>query len=371
MPDSNDWGVKLIKQLHFEKLKPLCPICRSNGQESSLEIRSVFKEGKYSIIEGILICSNPNCLSEYPVIDGIPIIVSNLRTYISQNLIPILCRDDLTNTMESLLGDCFGPGSAFDSHRQHINTYAFDHYGDLDPEEKTKSPASPGSIVKLLRQGLLSMEHIAKGPLIDIGCSVGRTSFELAKEFDEIVLGVDMNFGMLKTASSILEKNHVSYPRRNSGISFDRREFKVVFKNAEKVDFWVCDATSLPFSDETFSANTSLNVIDCVWSPYDHLKELARILMPGSRAIVSTPYDWTANATPVESWLGGHSQRSKHKGSSEYVLRSLLAGGDHPNAVEKLELISEEELPWTLRLHDRSFMEYIVHMIIVQKKSGG
>jgi SAM-dependent methyltransferase/uncharacterized protein YbaR (Trm112 family) len=361
--------VKLIKQFHFEKLKPLCPICRSNGLESFLEIRSVLKESNNSIIEGILSCTNTQCLSEYPVIDGIPIIVSNLRTYISQNLIPILCRDDLTNTMESLLGDCFGPGSAFDSHRQHISTYAFDHYGDLDSEETTKSPVLPGSIVKLLRRGLLSMEHNVRGPVVDIGCSVGRTSFELAKEFDEIVLGVDMNFGMIKTASSILEKNHVSYPRRNSGISFDRREFKVVFKNAEKVDFWVCDATALPFSNEVFSAGVSLNALDCVWSPYDHLKELARILMPGSRGIVSTPYDWAANATPVESWLGGHSQRSRHKGSSEAVLRSLLAGGDHPNAVEKLELISEEELPWTLRLHDRSFMEYLVQMIVVQKKS--
>ncbi|MCJ7616347.1 MAG: hypothetical protein MUO43_07405, partial [Desulfobacterales bacterium] len=102
MPDSNDWGVKLIKQLHFEKLKPLCPICHSGGQKSFLEIRSVLKESNNSIIEGILSCTNTQCLSEYPVIDGIPIIISNLRTYISQNLIPILCRDDLTNTMESL-----------------------------------------------------------------------------------------------------------------------------------------------------------------------------------------------------------------------------------------------------------------------------
>ena len=72
MSDSNDWGVKLIKQFHFEKLKPLCPICRSNGQESFLEIRSVLKESNNSIIEGILICTNTQCLSEYPVIDGIP-----------------------------------------------------------------------------------------------------------------------------------------------------------------------------------------------------------------------------------------------------------------------------------------------------------
>ena len=371
MPNSHDWGLSLIKLLHFEKLKPLCPICRSAGRESFLEIRSVLKEGNGSLIQGILVCSNPECLSEYPVIDGIPVIVADVRTHILQNLIPVLCRDDLTDTVESLLGDCFGPGSAFDSYRQHISTYGFDHYGDLDPERFSEPSASPGSILKLLRKGLLAMEaHAVRGPVIDIGCAVGRTSFELAKAFDDIVLGIDINFGMLKTAAAILEKGYVSYPRRHVGISFDRREFPVAFERAENVDFWACDATALPFSDEVFSTAISLNVLDCVLVPYDHLKELARILMPGGGAIVSTPYDWTVNATPVESWIGGHSQRSEHKGKSEAVLRSLLSGGSHPNVIEELELISEDDTPWTLRLHDRSYMKYLLHMITVQKKSG-
>jgi SAM-dependent methyltransferase len=143
----------------------------------------------------------------------------------------------------------------------------------------------------------------------------------------------------------------------------------VVFEKAKNVDFWVCDATALPFSADAFSAAVSLNVLDCAWSPYDHLKEVGRILMPGGSALVSTPYDWTAHATPVEAWLGGHSQRSKHKGASPAVLRSLLSGGGHPHAIEELELISEEDVPWTLRLHDRSVMEYVVHMMIIRKKA--
>jgi SAM-dependent methyltransferase/uncharacterized protein YbaR (Trm112 family) len=370
LSNSHDWRISLIKQLHFEKLKPLCPVCRSSGRDSSLTIRSVLKEGKDSLIEGILLCANPQCLSEYPVIDGIPIIVANLRTYISQNMLPVLCRDDLSDTMESLLGDCFGPGSAFDSKRQHLSTYAFDHYGDLDPEEKPEPPVSPGSIVKLLRRGLSSMDRTVKGPVIDMGCAVGRTTFELARACDEIVLGVDLNFGMLKIAAAILDKGCVVYPLRRGGIAFERRRFPAVFEKAANCDFWVCDATALPFSGNTFSAGASLNVLDCIWSPYDHMKQLGRILMPGGNALVSTPYDWTANATPVEAWLGGHSQRSEHKGASPAILRSLFSGGGHPHAVEELELISEEDIPWTLRLHDRSVMEYLVHLMVIRKKTG-
>jgi hypothetical protein len=101
------------------------------------------------------------------------------------------------------------------------------------------------------------------------------------------------------------------------------------------------------------------------------LKEVGRILKPNGGAIVSAPYDWNVNATPVEAWLGGHSQRSESQGASEITLRSLLAGGEHPYAIQELELVSESEaVEWNLRLHDRSFMNYLVHLLVVRKKQA-
>jgi SAM-dependent methyltransferase len=308
-------------------------------------------------------------MGEYPIIDGVPIIVPDLRNYVSQNIIPILSRGDLSDTTESLLGDCCGPGSALDSYRQHLSTYTFDHYGDLDPAEPKDSPVLPGSVLELLKRGFSHIDERVEGPAIDLGCAVGRTSFELAKSVDDLILGVDLNFAMLRTAAAILHQGRVTYPRRRVGIVFDKREFPATFEGASKVDFWACDATSLPFADESFSLAASLNVIDCVQSPYDHLKELGRILKPKGGALISAPYDWNVNATPVEAWLGGHSQRSESQGASEVMLRSLLAGGEHGYAIQELELVSESEaVPWTLRLHDRSFMNYQVHLLVVRKK---
>jgi SAM-dependent methyltransferase len=280
-----------------------------------------------------------------------------------------LSRADLSETTESLLGDCCGPGSALDSYRQHLSTYTFDHYGDLDPAEPKDSPVLPGSVLELLKRGFSHIDERVEGPAIDLGCAVGRTSFELAKSVDDLILGVDLNFAMLRTAAAILHQGRVTYPRRRVGIVFDKREFPVVLEGSSKVDFWACDGTSLPFADESFSLAASLNVLDCVQSPYDHLKEVGRILKPNGGAIVSAPYDWNVNATPVEAWLGGHSQRSESQGASEVMLRSLLAGGEHPYAIQELELVSESEaVPWTLRLHDRSFMNYQVHLLAVRKK---
>jgi SAM-dependent methyltransferase len=316
----------------------------------------------------VLVCSNTRCRCEYPVIDGIPIIVADVRTYVARSILPLLARTDLSASMESLLGDCCGPGSPLDTQRQHLSTYSFDHYGDLDPEESGDTPVPPGSVLRLFREGLAAAAGSpVDGPVIDIGCSVGRTSFALAEAFDGIVLGIDLNFDMLRTASQVLHQGAVRYPRRRVGIVFDRREFPAAFKKSHNVDFWACDATAPPFTAGIFSLAASFNVLDCVNSPYDHLCSLGRILMPGGSAIISTPYDWSSSATPVESWLGGHSQRSESCGSSEAMLRDLLSG-KHPQAIEGLKVVSEAEgIPWAVRVHDRSSMHYRVHMVVIRK----
>jgi SAM-dependent methyltransferase len=275
-------------------------------------------------------------------------------------------RSDLGEELESLLGDCCGPGSAYDTQRQHLSTYAHAHYADLDPAEAPPRLAS--SAVELLRRGLTAAGPVASGPVIDLGCAVGRTSLELAQALAVPVLGVDLSFAMLRVGAALLAGRGVRYPRRRGGLVYERRCFAADFSRAGEVDFWACDAGCLPLADGALALAVSLNVIDCLASPHQHLRELARVLRPGGQALVATPYDWNAAATPVEAWLGGHSQRGASGGSSEVVLRSLLAGGGHPSAVAELSLLAEiPELEWRLRLHDRSAMTYLVHLLVLRR----
>ncbi len=359
-----------MKIEHFERLQPLCPRCRrAAGIDAPLRPAAILRSEPGTILEGVLLCSNEQCLGEYPIIDGVPIILYDLRAHISQNMLPLLVRTDLTGAMEGLLGDCFGPGSAFDVNRQILSTYAFDHYGDLDPEGAADSLTPPGSVLRLAERALERLGERPRGPIIDMGCSVGRTSFSLAEASHDIVLGIDSNPGMLRLAARVLREGVVSYPKRRVGIVFDRREYPVHFDQADKVDFWACDVMDPPFAAGTFNFAMSLNVLDCTASPYEHLKAVARILAPGAGALISTPYDWSTTATPVEQWLGGHSQRSASRGAGEEMLRSLLAGGGHPASIQDLEPVFEiESSPWTVRLHDRSAMQYGVHTIAVRKK---
>ena len=336
-----------------------------------MRIAQIAREEGGHVIEGVLHCQNANCLREFPVIDGIPIIVANIRQYIADNILSIYGRRDLGEIIESILGDCSGPGSAFDYARHLLSSYAWDHYAEFDPQESVSEPR-PGSMIRTMKIGLEMAGPVPAGPIIDVGCAVGRASFALAERGAELILGVDLNFPMLRMASEILRHGTARYPRRRVGVVYDRREFPVQFAHQENVDFWACDVTALPFPAGTFSMAVSMNVLDSVSSPHEMLLSIARILKPAGKLVLSCPYDWSSGATPLEAWVGGHSQRSPAAGSSEALLRNLLTPGAHGSSINDLILTAEKnQIPWHVRLHERSAMTYSSHVLVATRTEPG
>ncbi|HEX6903550.1 MAG TPA: methyltransferase domain-containing protein [Thermoanaerobaculia bacterium] len=349
-----------MRRGHLEALRPVCPVCRAGAP---LSLKSVLKEEDGHVFEGLLGCPTPSCQREYPILDGIPLLLVDLRGYVNGAIDQITAREDFDAITESLLGDCCGPGSSFDITRQHLSTYAWDHYGDLDPDETGEA----GSILRVLERGLELAGAVPEGPILDLGCAVGRSSFALA-DGNRLVLGVDLGYAMLRMASEVLRRSRARYPRRRVGIVYDRRDFPVILPRTEAVDFWLCDAIDLPFQEGTFAAIVGLNVLDCVTDPHALLASLPRLLRPRGKAILSTPYDWSPRATPLGSWIGGHSQRGENAGASEPVLRALLTPGGHPASIEGLRIVAEEtSIPWRVRMHERSSVEYRVDLVVAAR----
>jgi SAM-dependent methyltransferase/uncharacterized protein YbaR (Trm112 family) len=355
-----------VKLSHFEALSPICPHCRIGALHPTREIRA--EDG--DIIEGLIKCDNRECLHLYPIVDGIPILVADLRSFVQNQALALLGREDLSEEMVAVLAECYGPSSPLDTMRQHLSMYGWTHYGDLDPKEPTERPA----LLTILHTGLDRLYEAgvrAEGTTVDLGCAVGRGTFELAARSGaegSLVLGVDLNFSMLRVAASALRTGRMKYPIRRVGLVYEERSVEVPLEGAERVDFWCVDVLGLPFRGETFDLATSLNLIDSVQSPLDHLTSLRDILRPGGGALVASPFDWSPNATAVEAWVGGHSPYDERLGRSENVLRSLI-GGDHPAAVDGLEIIDEiDGLEWPVRLHDRSVMHYRVDLFVLGRK---
>jgi SAM-dependent methyltransferase/uncharacterized protein YbaR (Trm112 family) len=322
-----------VRRAHFDALQPLCVVCRA----ARVAIATVIRERDGDVLEGIAACTNADCLREYPIVHGIPIFVANIRAWLSANPLQLLGRDDLSPEIESLIGDVLGPGSAYDTLRQHVGIYAegqsleFDATTDVD------------------------------GPAIDIGCATGTSTFALAARLGRMTVGIDLNFAMLRLASSALREGRVRYARRRVGLVYDREERSFSPPARDLVDFWCCDAAALPFGPATFAFAQSINVIDCLAAPREAIAEIARVVRSGATALIATPYDWSPTATPVEQWLGGHSQRGAHRGASEPMLRRLLEDAG-------LRIVSEEpSRPWRVRLHERSTVEYAVHVVVARR----
>lgn len=350
-----------MKLGHFEAVAPVCPTCRALGREPApLAIHQRLAGGGDDIDEGALVCTERMCQAEFPIIDGVPYITANLAQVISGQLDAIERRRDLSEYTRSLLGDAAGPESPRERERYQVSSYARSHYGDLDPDQ----PLDPDRCLTAVVGPAIELAGAAGdgGLWLDCGCGPGRSSFELAAATGGPVLGIDLNVGMLRVAAGAA-RGRVSHPLRRVGLVYGRRDFAADFAAAARVDFWACDVLALPFSDGRFAGALSVNVLDCVGSPLGHLRELGRVLDAGAAAVIGSPFDWSTAATPLEGWIGGHTGRAAHRGSSATELARLLAEGDPAGAGTHLVIDGDpREVDWEVYVHERASMRYRVHL---------
>lgn len=353
-----------MKRGHFSALRPICPACRGPARAAPLVVAAIERaigEGDawVDLIEGMLECSAADCRREYPVLDGVPLLVPDLSGLLQNSALHFLFREDLSPRVLSALLDGAGPDSELERLLRYLSHYAPDHYGDHDPAPCPGTPAE-APIAALMGAAAQAMGPTA-GPAADLGCGVGRGTFTLASQREGLVLGVDLNVAMLRVASRALRTGRARYPVRRVGMVYTWREHALALPGAERVDFWLADVHNLPFDDRTFGALTSLNLIDCLGDPARHLAEVDRCLGPGGRFALATPYDWSAQVTGPTGWIGGHSQRGPDGGASEPRARALFG----PPWMPEMSLLHEvEALPWRVRVHDRSTMHYASHLLV-------
>jgi SAM-dependent methyltransferase/uncharacterized protein YbaR (Trm112 family) len=354
-----------MRQAHFEALRPVCPACRSRGALQPLALRPGAREARTGILSGLLGCAG--CGTQYPILDGAPILVPDLPAWLSANGHLLLQRFDLPGDVQDVLGRALGADAAFNLVRQQQSSYAFDHYGDLGVGAVAPSPASagamgPGSVRRALRAALDSLLPLS-GPVLDIGCAAGRTSFDLAERTVDLVLGIDVNWPLLAVARGVVNEGVARFPMRRMGLDYELRADRTQFPCAERVDFWMCDALALPFAPQIFAGAVAMNVLDCVSEPARLLYEIGRALhVGGGQAVLATPFDWAAHATPMTAWIGGPEEFAALCGSVNEALRR--------DGLEPLVIVRTAETEWQVRLHDRATMVYRVFFASVTNSPG-
>lgn len=355
---------------HLERLGLVCPTCRAFGRAAprldlGTVVRALATDAGDDLVEAVLVC--PACMREHPIIDGVVVAVSDAASWAQHQLDAILRRHDLSPFMESLLSDAIGRGGSFDRERHDLSTYGNVHWGDVAATE----PLPPeGTVATVVAHAIGMLPAPPAGRWLDLGCSLGRAAFELVDAGAELVVGVDLNMAMLRRAEGLRRTGRVEWPRRRVGQVFDRMTAEHAAARTDRVAFVCADVGILPFADASFDGALSLNVLDCVPSPVGHLLELGRALAAGAPAVMSTPYDWSASATPMEAWIGGHSQRGATVGASEPELRRILSPDARAGIDTGLVIAAERDgIPWHLHLNARSVMHYALHLLRLEKKA--
>ncbi len=195
----------------------------------------------------------------------------------------------------------------------------------------------------------------------DIGCAIGRSTFELARGFDEVI-GVDFSARFIQEAERLKQDTvlHYTMPTEGELESFHEvRLAKFALENVRnKVSFWQADACNLKPIFKGFDLIFAGNLIDRLYDPQKFLESLSDRMNDGGILILSSPYTWQEESTPKEKWIGGY-KRDGENVSTLQGLEEILGTA--------FRLLETRNVPFVIQETARKHQYTIAQMTIWEK----
>lgn len=185
------------------------------------------------------------------------------------------------------------------------------------------------------------------GRALDLGCAVGRSTFELARHAGEVV-GIDLSQSFIHAARAMQRGGEISFLRLEEGtVTTPLRRSLPAGIDRRRCRFQTGDATVHDPALGTFDVVLAANLLDRVRSPQGLLQNCVRYLRPGGTLILASPYTWLPEFTPPGAWLGGRLDSAGRRLETLASLRTLLEPG--------CKLLHIAELPFLIREHARKY----------------
>ena len=201
------------------------------------------------------------------------------------------------------------------------------------------------------------------GWALDIGCSVGRLSFELSKTHSQVV-GMDTSLSFIKKARQLMQEERLEFDLIVEGQITEKRrcDFDRTW-NHDRVEFVVADAMALPFRSALFSTATSVNVLEKVPHPIRHLTNIDHVMRKEHAMFVfSDPFSWDESVSPPELWLSGRTE-GPFQGRGMETLSRLITD-EHGPFRPPLEILKKGDVDWKIRKTE-NLWEHITSQFIV------
>lgn len=179
---------------------------------------------------------------------------------------------------------------------QLLNEYLLMHYGT--DEQLMPWDFGPKGAINFPVRTVAHFPGGEVGRSLDLGCAVGRSSFELSKSSKEVV-GVDFSSSFIAAAKHLVEDGELPYAVKETG----RTESQAVAcppagSHPEQCQFIQGDAMNLPNDLGLFDRVHAANLICRLPEPEKLLERLAGLVKPGGYLVLATPCTWLDEFTP-------------------------------------------------------------------------
>lgn len=240
------------------------------------------------------------------------------------------------------------PVNPYESDRL-LGEYLLFHYGR--PEEVMPYAFGPlGALDFAVRVVNECVDAAALPPdarALDLGCAVGRSSFELARHCWEVV-GIDFSSRFVEAADTLRVQGRLPYRHTTEGKITSACEAVVPAEiDRSRVSFEVGDACDLRADLGNFDVVLLINLVDRLREPRRCLERLPGLVRPGGQLVIASPFTWMEEYTPPENWLGGYYAPGGHPVNGMETLRGSLA--------PDFDFVRTVEVPFLIREHVRKF----------------
>ena len=234
-----------------------------------------------------------------------------------------------------------------------ISQYCEFHYG----EEKFSIKNFPQNSIDMLKPYL---KNIQTKKALDLGCSVGRSTFELANIFDD-VLGIDFSANFINVGIKLKKYKSLTFKIPTQGDLYEQKTVSLQDFNLDnikhKVTFMQGDACNLKDIYTSYDLIFCSNLIDRLYYPQKFLDDIPHRINTNGLLVLLSPYTWLEEYTPKENWLGGYLKDNKEI----YTLDTLK------NTLEDFELLDTIDIQFVIKETSRKYQHSISQMSIWKK----
>lgn len=178
---------------------------------------------------------------------------------------------------------------------------------------------------------------------LDVGCAVGRSSFELACHADHVD-AFDFSAAFVNACTALQAAGRIDYAVTTEGDLTEQRSVSLadhgLGETAGRVQFCVGDACRIAPSLTDYDVVFAGNLIDRLYQPAAFLEGIVSRLVAGGLLVVTSPYTWLQEYTPRERWLGGRIV----DGSPVTTLQGMQQA-----LAPTCELIGTRDIPFVIR----------------------